>query len=139
MTEGTVSVAPPAAAPGAEVPAGPAVVTAGQRAIVSTLPGAEATPANPVQELTATELAERLAWRRPRLEFSDTTLAEAIALFNRHPAVRLRAADEGIAALRITGVFRADNAEGFVRAMEATLGLRVERRPGEIVLRRGTQ
>ncbi len=138
VTEGTVSVAPPAAAPGAEAPAGPAVATAGQRAVVPVASGA-AEPVEAVRVLSAAELAERLAWRQPRIEFSETTLTEAIAWFNRRSAVRLRAADDGIAALRITGVFRADNTEGFVRALEATLGLRAEQRPGEIVLRRGTE
>lgn len=138
VTEGTVSVAKPAAASAGEDPAGGTVVTAGQQAVVSIAPGEEAAPVNPVRALTTTELAEQLLWRRPRFEFSETTLAEAIALFNRRSAARLRVAEEAIAALRITGVFRGDNVEGFVRAMEATLGLRADRRGGEIVLRRGT-
>jgi ferric-dicitrate binding protein FerR (iron transport regulator) len=37
--------------------------------------------------------------------------------------------------LRVTGVFRADNAEGFVDLLERTLGVTAERTAGAIVLR----
>ena len=136
VTEGRVALSTAAAADG---PANPPPVTlvaaldAGQRAVI-----ARASPATPPR-LSAVEreaMTTQLAWRQPRLEFTDTTRTEASALFNRtaHGA-RLRVADAAVAGRRITGVFRADNVDGFVTLLEASLGVRAERRgDGEIVL-----
>jgi transmembrane sensor len=88
-----------------------------------------------VVPVPADELAERLSWRLPRLDFSETNLAEACALFNRHNDVQLRIADAVVAGMRITGVFRSDNVQGFVGALESSLGVHVERRDREILLR----
>lgn len=145
VTEGKVTVAAPSAEiAGGEAPhrdptptAGQAdspLVSAGQRTRVPLLPTAAVAP---VVTISAADLAERLSWRVPRLEFSETTIAEAIALFGRHSPVRLRAAHGDVAAMRVTGVFRSDNIEGFVRALEISLGLRAEYRAGEIRLHRG--
>ena len=145
VTEGKVSVATPPAETGeADAPRhGPVagaglelspLVSAGQRTSVSLLP---TTTVAPVLTISQAELAERLSWRVPRLEFSETTIEEAIALFRRHSPLRLRAADGDVAAMRVTGVFRSDNIEGFVRALETSLGLRAEHGAGEIRLHRG--
>lgn len=145
VTEGKVTVAPPSAEVDrteavhrdAALAAGPEfspLVTAGQRTSVLLVPTAAVAP---VITISQDELAERLSWRVPRLEFSETTIAEAIALFGRHTPVRLHAADGDVAAMRVTGVFRSDNIEGFVRALETSLGLRAENGAGEIRLHRG--
>jgi transmembrane sensor len=69
------------------------------------------------------------------LEFEGTELAEAIALLNRHNRLQIALGDPALGRLRISGVFRADNPEGFVRIAEQALNLRVEfRRSGEVVL-----
>lgn len=128
VTEGKVTVSSQAkfeedgSVPEADFDLAP-LVAAGQGTRISLGP---ATMIAPVITLSSAELAERLAWRVPRLEFSETSVAEAIALFNRHNTVKLRAAEDGVAAMRMTGVFRADNVEGFVRALETSLGLRAE-------------
>ncbi len=144
VTEGKVSVSsPPAASTGGSGPprsglpptadaGAPPLVGAGQRAIVA-LGGSGPKPE--VVSIPVAELTERLSWRRPRLDFSESSVAEAIALFNRHNRVQLRAADDAVSAMRITGVFGAENIEGFVRALESTLGLRAEHRDREILLR----
>ncbi len=107
-------------------------LTAGQRIAVSPTAGP-----GPSTTLTAEELAERLSWRVPRLDFADATIATAAKLFNAHSALKLRVVDEGIAEQRITGVFRVDNVEGFVRALEVGLDIGVEHRADEILLRSG--
>ena len=40
-----------------------------------------------------------------------------MAAFNRESRVQLRIADRALAELRMSGVFRADNAEGFARML----------------------
>ncbi|MGH7944717.1 MAG: FecR family protein, partial [Opitutaceae bacterium] len=101
-----------------------ATVDAGNRLRVEV--GAAATTALP-GAMTAAELAERLAWRAPRLEFSAVPLADAVALMNRHSSVRIEIADPVLARVPINGLFRADNTETFVRLIEASCGAKAER------------
>lgn len=119
-----------------------ATVGAGNRAAVPLAHGASAV----VEPLAAEHAEARLAWRVPRIEFSDTPLARAVDLMNAAP----RAPDEVTrprlvldpAALElsrepVSGLFRAGNADAFVRVLELSLGVRAERRGDEIVLRKG--
>jgi transmembrane sensor len=120
------------------------LVDAGRRVLLTTTAGKSELPSP--AEVTATELAERLAWRTARLEFTGTPLAEAVALMNRsgrNPAGRpkiqlvIDAASPGLAAEPVSGLFRADSAETFVRMLELSLGITTERRSeNEIVLRK---
>lgn len=137
VTEGKVDVTsrPAVSDPASDVTrddAAPTLVSAGQQATV-VLGAQSASPV--VTSLAEAEMVARLSWRVPALEFSETSVAEAVALFNRYGKPRLRAVDNAVAALRVTGVFRSDNPEGFARALEASLGLRVEYRRNEILLR----
>jgi transmembrane sensor len=112
----------------------PVLLAAGHRVVVAF----SATTPAPVESLSPPDLNERLAWRLPKLDLSETSIVEAIALFNRHSgphSPRLVLGDETVAARRLTGFFRSDNVEGFVRALESSFGVRAERRPGEIILR----
>ena len=59
----------------------------------------------------------------PRLEFSELPLAEAVQLMNRHNRVRFTIPDPDVSRLRISGPFRADNIETFVRLLEGTCGI----------------
>lgn len=90
-----------------------------------------------VRILDATELAERLGWRSPRIEFTKATLEEAAALFNRHRpsgAAVLTVNDPAIRTMPVTGVFRADNSEAFVSLLEKAFGLKVTRSDTAIVI-----
>ena len=129
VTEGHVQVQPPTAS----VP----VLAAGQRAVVSFSPTA---PAPQVHDVSAEEMAQRLAWQPQLLDFSSTPLEKVVTEFNRRagPAgVRLVIADPELAAVPIVASIRSDNIEGFVRLLELTAGVRAERRgTDEIVLHR---
>ena len=139
VTEGRVRVDPPSAAPaavGAEAAPAPesALVAVGERAVVSlVVPNAVAhvTPVAPE------ELARVLAWQPRQLEFADAPLAQVVAEFNRDNRVKLVVADPILAALPIGATLRSDNVEGFVRLLETSFHVSVERRvDGVIVLRR---
>ena len=109
------------------------LVEAGQRALVllaatGSIPRIAAVP--------AVEMTEHLSWRLPRLEFSETSITEAMAMFNRYNQRKLRSTDLAVGRMRITGVFRSDSVEGFVRALESSgLGLQSEHREREILIR----
>lgn len=134
VTEGKVAVGrvgeqAKSAAPAAE----PVFVTAGGRVEMP----ADATRAAKIAPaaLSATEIAEALAWRGRRMEFTHTTLAEAVALFNRQNAVQIVVADAAVARLAISGIFWADDPEGFVRLLESGFALQATRAGQTISLR----
>jgi transmembrane sensor len=133
VTEGTVAVAEAAPTPAAPdaAPAAPTLLVAGHALTVAPHAPVAAAPV----ALDAADLARRLAWRTPRIEFTETTLHDAVALFNARNAVQLRIADARLGELRITGVFRADNCEGFVDLLGKTFPLVAAPGPGVIVLR----
>jgi transmembrane sensor len=69
------------------------------------------------------------------LQFDDTPLAEAVAEANRHTRTRIRLADRSIGELRITGGFRAGDAEAFAQSLAAAFSLHLERRrDGSLIL-----
>lgn len=136
VTDGRVTVTrmdrtPPAASAGT-VPPPLAVIEAGQGVRVA--PEGAAGP--PVQSVPAPEIARLLAWRVPRIELSDTPLAQAVALFHAQGSERIRLADPSLGTLRVSGVLRADDPESLVRLLEAEYGLRTDRRDDAWVLQR---
>lgn len=138
VTEGRVAVEeagggwPLLAAPNPATPEAP-VLQARQRVTVPREPAKSVVVAEAV---AAPEIEQRLAWRGPRLELSGTPVAAAVAILNRENRLQIALADPEVAALRLSGLFRADNAETFVRILEDNYGIRAERRgEREVVLR----
>jgi transmembrane sensor len=96
------------------------------------------TPAPPVVEiLSSAEIAQRLAWRVPRLEFTRTPLAEAVPMINQHSTIKLSLADEALGRVLISGLLRVDNIETLFRLLELEHGIKAERRGvNDVVLSR---
>jgi len=67
------------------------------------------------KELSSVE--DDLSWRRGYLTFHNTPLADVVQEFNRYNAHKLTIEDSQLAALRISGTFRAVNYEAFVRVL----------------------
>jgi transmembrane sensor len=110
----------------------PAEVAAGFKVVVSSTRDETQVEVRPMTDF---DFGERLAWRGRRLEFSGTPLRDAIMRFNTRNRVQLLIGDPSIEDLLVSGIFRADNVEGFVRLMEGSFGVRAERRTAyEIVL-----
>ena len=111
----------------------------GRRRPMATLPAgsvALATATGVMVQSGSVDEAERLVgWQDGLLSFSDVTLAEAAAEFNRWNARPILVADEAAAALRIGGSFRWSNAEGFARLLEQGFPIRAEVHDDRIVLR----
>ncbi len=128
------SVLPPAASSAA-----PALLVAGERAIVA-LPE-NATASGPVtavvEKVAAPATLHALAWQERRLEFDAVPLAEVAREFNRYNRQHLQIADPGLAARRFSGTFRADGFESFVRLLENDFGVTATRTDHEIILRPG--
>ncbi len=118
-----------------------AMVDAGNRLVVDLEPHS----ADPLpQPVLAPEINARLAWRAPRVEFTGTPLAEAVALMNSagnheresHIHISIDASARALAEEPVSGIFRADNSEAFVRMLELSLGVRADRQDNEIILRK---
>ncbi|TMN16568.1 FecR domain-containing protein, partial [Pseudoxanthomonas sp. X-1] len=124
VTEGTVRLESDAhgdrPTPTTLLPAGSIAIAGPDGVLVRSVPLAEAEAA--------------LDWRGGLLSFRDTALREAVAEFNRYNARKLVVADAGAGALRVSGTFQWDNADGFVRLLERGFPVHAERRPGTVLL-----
>lgn len=112
---------------------------AGERAVVTTAgPGPESPPPGiMIARVDAAEMARALAWQDNLLRLGGATLAEIAAEFERRTGHRVVLADPALAAVRLGGRFRADDAEGFAKLLVAMLDVEAERAAdGAIVLRK---
>ncbi len=124
---------------GQDAPVPLAELGAGERAVVTlAAPGPEApAPEIVVARVDATEMARALAWQENLLRLGGATLAEIAAEFERRTGHRVVLADPTLAAVRLGGRFRADDAEGFAKLLAAMLDVEAERAAdGAIVLRK---
>ncbi len=71
--------------------------------------------------MSSDELNRNLAWREGKIAFSDTSLREAVAEFNRYNRLKLAIGDESIAGRTMTGLFSATNPKGFAAAVALSL------------------
>jgi ferric-dicitrate binding protein FerR (iron transport regulator) len=109
-------------------------VDAGHRLVVEL--AADAASRAAVVPVSAPDVAELLAWRAPRLEFTGAALAEAVALMNRYNRVQFVIEDASLGSLEVSGYFRANNHETFLHLIEQGLGLKSEREGDKILLRK---
>lgn len=123
VTEGRVAVTPSSPTP--EAPCELTFLGAGHGVTVPRTTVAES--ALHPNELSAAEVRAALAWREYRVEFTDLPLAEALKLFNHQNRVQLELDDAALGSIRISGVFWADDPEGFSRLLESSAGLQVSR------------
>jgi len=111
VARGRVSVAPDSATP-------PLMLTAGDDTRVDAR-GQIATA-----RADASEIDRRLAWTRGQIWLNETTLADAIAEFNRYNSRKFVIADPSLASLRVGGSFAATDPNAFVAALERVFGIR---------------
>jgi transmembrane sensor len=110
-------------------------IMAGNRIVMERSATAKVAAPPPVLMTSAAEMAARLAWRSPHVEFSAVPLAEVVALLNRHNSVQFVIDDPAIAKVALSGLFRADDIDAFVRILETGFGVSWERRGQTILLR----
>jgi len=71
-----------------------------------------------IEQRPVAEVQDDLNWRQGYLTFHDTSLADAVAEFNRYNTHQIVIEDPAVAAIRISGSFRALNYEAFVRVLD---------------------
>jgi len=106
----------------------------GQRVVV---PLAAAGGRAAVAAVPPEQAAEVLAWQPRMLTFTATPLRGIVTEFNRCNApVHLVIADADLAEIEMSAAMRSDNVEGFIRLLEASFEVRVERSGHTITLHR---
>jgi transmembrane sensor len=131
VTHGRVAVERPADE-SHTAPSSPVFADAGENVVVKT--SSQEQPVL-VKRYTDVDIEAHLAWRGPRLDLSATPLSDVVLAMNAANRVQLRVGDNHTGGLRLTGVFRADNAEGFARMLQANYGVVTERQGDMIILR----
>ena len=136
--EGAGAAAPAAANPAptrtAGAPEPGAALVVGPKAVI-TREAVAAVAAVAVGEVGRAEIDAELGWQSTRLVFSNTPLDEVIDGFNHYNPHRLILGDPSLRERALTGVFRADNREGFVRLLRTSVDVKaVERGPLETVV-----
>lgn len=114
----------------AGAPAGDAVLSAQQRAVVAAGSGRAE-----VSAVAPDAAARALAWQHKQLEFSEERLDRIAAEFNRYNRVQIVVADRELAAQTFGGKFPADEPAALVSVLEKTFRIAVERRGDTFVLR----
>jgi transmembrane sensor len=75
------------------------------------------------------------SWPTRMLEFDATPLSDAVDLVNRYSATQIRLGSDHIAALRVSGAYRAGDTAGFARSLASAFGLRLQTMPdGNLLL-----
>jgi transmembrane sensor len=84
---------------------------------------------------TSVDQVERLlSWRQGFLFFDKTTLADAVAEFNRYNRRKILIEDPSISAIRISGYFRTTNATGFAQLVGAEFPVSLNEDSDRIVI-----
>jgi transmembrane sensor len=87
-----------------------------------------------IDQPTSTQFEQLLSWRTGHLLFRDTTLADAVAEFNRYTSRKIVIADPAIAGIRIGGSFHSDDIEAFLWLLQDGFPVEVEQRSDRIIL-----
>jgi transmembrane sensor len=73
-------------------------------------------------------------WRSRRLEFSDTPLKQAVEEFNRYSTTQVILGTPTLGSVRISGVFRIGDTEGFLFSLREALHVETHETQGGVVL-----
>ncbi|MFM9078968.1 MAG: FecR family protein, partial [Opitutaceae bacterium] len=91
-----------------------------------------------IEKVTPEAVRRALSWQERRLVFAETPLREVATEFNRRNRIQIVLGDDRIGARPVGGAFAADNVEGFLRLLESSGRITVERRDEKTVVLRAT-
>lgn len=87
-----------------------------------------------ISPVKTVSLAEATAWLDGKVVFEDRPLSEVIQEVGRYQRGEIRILDPQIGALKVSGVFGADDRTGFLNALERAAPVVVSRVNGEVVV-----
>jgi len=112
-------------------PSAAAILVAHERLVIPTgtgKPPPEALAPAGIETVAPAALREAMAWQERKLVFAETPLRAVAAQFNRRNRLQIVVDDPILAARPVGGTFAADNVEGFLRLLESSGTIAVERR-----------
>lgn len=80
-----------------------------------------------VRQLAPDEIERELLWRPELIDFDDEFLPVIVNEFNRRNRVQIYLNDPKLRRLRLTSIFWSDNVEAFIRLLESSFDVTVER------------
>lgn len=107
------------------------VLTANMRAVVTPDMAKVATGS-----IAASEMNRDIAWQQGMLSFEDTPLSQAAIQFARYSDTAIRFDDPTIGEETITGLYAANDPQGFARSAALSLGIKARAQSGGITLGR---
>lgn len=114
----------------------PTFLTMGERFILTTpRTVSSVVPAPSVVHVASPDIDRALAWQSKRLIFTESTLAEAVAEFNRYNKHQLVIVDPRLADQLFGGTFEPGGYEVFVRLLEKSFGVTAETQGDRTLLR----
>lgn len=119
VTEGVVRIERP------DDPAGAIVLAANERTAVADQ--AVTVAACVIERVEPTVVRRELAWQEPRFVFVEAPLAEVLRRFNARNPVQIELGDPTLAARMVGGTFRPDEVETFLRLLESSGEITVDR------------
>jgi transmembrane sensor len=129
VTEGIVRIERPGD------PAGPVVLAANERTTVADQSAPAAACA--IERVEPVAVRASLAWQEPRFVFVESPLGDVVGRFNARNRVQLALGDVALATRVVGGTFRHDEVETFLRLLESSGEIAVDRSdPARIVLHR---
>ncbi|MBB5712721.1 FecR family protein [Sphingomonas xinjiangensis] len=111
----------------------PRTVTVQENQALTMFPRDQLDPRD-VRSVQAVQREQLLAWRDGMLSFGGELLSDAVRSFDRYGSTRIVVADPHLARQKITGLFKANDAKGFARAVAASFGADVRDEGGIIRL-----
>ncbi|MCE2861588.1 MAG: hypothetical protein RIR76_2854 [Verrucomicrobiota bacterium] len=118
-----------------------AFLEAHERARIPALMITDAVPSGSaavIEKVTPEAVRRALSWQERRLVFAETPLREVATEFNRRNRIQIVLGDDRIGARPVGGVFAADNVDGFLRLLESSGRITVERKDEKTVVLRST-
>lgn len=88
----------------------------------------------PLSPVKMVSLAASTAWVEGKAMFEDRPLSEVIQEMGRYQGGEIRVLDPRIGALKVSGMFRVDDREGFLRALERAVPVSISRVNGELII-----
>lgn len=90
----------------------------------------------PIEPVSDHELAEKLSWRIPRMEFTNTPLRNVLAKLAAYNRTRAVLENPDLGDLRISGVLRVDRMDSLLEMLVSDFDVCVERTSSEEILLR---
>jgi transmembrane sensor len=87
-----------------------------------------------VEVIVTEDLAEKLTWLNPRLEFTGTPLEMVVMTFNQHNRRQLVLEDPDLRVLQLSGILRSDNIPALLYILESNFHIRAEYRGRDEIL-----